>query len=148
MATATKTAGAAHALETSAAINSDAFKDGYEKMTKGMSELADFQKSSVEAVLASTGAFAKGVEKAASAQTAFLKSSYEDGVAAMTAASTSKSMQDVLEVQTDYLRSAFEKNLGYFNKLADHWIATSKETVEPLKARYGEFVEVVQSYRP
>lgn len=148
MATATKTTGAADAFETSAAINPDSFKEGYEKLTKGMSEIADFHKNSVEAVLASTGAFAKGVEKAASEQTAFLKSAYEDGVAAVTAASGSKSMQDVLEVQTDYLRSAFEKNLGHFNRLADHWMATGKQAAEPLKARYGEFVEMVQSYRP
>lgn len=148
MATTAKTAGAGEAFETSAAINADAFKEGYEKMSKGMSDLADFHKNSVEAVMTSTGAFAKGFEKAASEQTAFLKAAYEDSLAAVNAASASKSVQGVFEAQSDYLRAAFEKNLSHFNKLADHWIATGKETVEPLKARYGEFVEIVQSYRP
>ena len=148
MATAKKTAGAADAFETSAAINADAFKDGFEKFTKGMSEFADFQKNAVEAFMASTGALAKGVEKAAAEQTEFLKAAYEDGIAATTAASSSKSVQDAFEIQSDYMRAAFEKNLGHFNKLADHWVATGKEAAEPLKARYGEFVEFVQSYRP
>lgn len=147
MATAKKTT-TANIFETGPAINADAWKDGYEKLTKGMSELADFQKESVEAVLASSGALAKGVEKAASEQTEFMKAAYEDGVAAFSAATNSKSVQEAFEAQSGYLRSAFEKNLGYFNKLTDHWMATGKEAVEPLKSRYGEFVEIVQSYRP
>lgn len=148
MTTAKKAGSAADAFETGAAINADALKEGYDKFTKGMSEFADFQKNSVEALLASTGALAKGVEKAAAEQTEFLKASYEDGVAALTAASTAKSAQDAIEVQSDYLRATFEKNLGHFNKLADHWISTGKQAAEPLKARYGELVEIVQSYRP
>ena len=148
MATAKKSASPADAFETTAAINADAFKEGYEKMTKGMNELADFNRNSLEAFAASAGLFAKSLEKAASDQSAFLKSSYEEGVAAVKAATSSKSVQDALEVQTDYLRSALEKNISHMNKLADHWVSTGKEVVEPMKVRYTELVEKIQSFRP
>ena len=148
MATAKKTTSTADAFETTAAINADAFKEGYEKMTKGMSELADFQRNSLEALMSSAGLFAKSVEKAASAQSEFLKSSYEESIAAVKAASSSKSVQDAMEIQTDYLRSALEKNISHFNKLADHWITTGKEAAEPIKVRYSELVEKIQSFRP
>lgn len=98
--------------------------------------------------MASAGTFAKGAEKAASEQSAFLKAAYEEGVAAAKAAATSKSAQEALDIQSDYLRTAFERNLGQLNKMADHWLSTTKEAVEPLTERYGELVEKIQSYRP
>ncbi len=146
MATAKKTAG--EAFETLATMNPEALKEGYEKVAKGFSNLADFQKGTFEALVASAGSFAKGVEKLTSEQAAYAKSAYEDGVAAAKAAATSKSVQEALDIQSEYVRSVFEKNLGQFNKMADQWISTTKEAAEPLTARYSEFVEMVQSYRP
>ena len=147
MATAKKTASAADALE-SLSFKPEAFKEGYEKLADGFSTFADFQKSSLEALIASAGTLAKGAEKAASEQSAFAKSCYEECVAAAKAAASSKSAQEAFDIQSEYVRSAFEKNLGQFNKLADHWVGTTKDFAEPLTARYGEFVELVQSYRP
>lgn len=146
MATAKKTAG--ETFETLTAMNPETLKEGYDKFAKGFSNLADFQKGAFEAWVASAGSLAKGVEKLTSEQTAFAKATYEDGVAAAKAAATSKSVQEALDIQSEYVRSTFEKNLSQFNKMADQWISTTKEAAEPLTSRYSEFVEMVQSYRP
>ncbi|MEX0645453.1 MAG: phasin family protein [Parvularculaceae bacterium] len=146
MATAKKTA--SETFETLTAMNPEALKEGYEKVAKGFSNLADFQKGTFEALVTSAGSLAKGVEKLTSEQTAFAKGAYEDSVAAAKAAATSKSVQEALDIQGEYLRTTFEKNLSQFNKMADQWISTTKEASEPLTARYSEFVEMVQSYRP
>ena len=69
-------------------------------------------------------------------------------MAAAKAAAASKSAQEALDLHSDYLRSAFEKNLGQINKMADLWLATTKEVADPLTERYSEFVELAQSYRP
>lgn len=148
MATAKKTFGSNESFETLTAVNSESLREGYDKFAKGVSQFADFQKGSLEALMASANSFAKGVETAATEHTAFAKASYEEGVAAAKAAAASKSIQEAFDIQSDYLRTAFEKNLNQFNKLADHWAATTKQASEPLTARYGEFVEIVQSYRP
>ena len=128
--------------------NTEFLKDGYEKMSERMSAFADFQRSTYEAFVASSSALAKGVEKVTSEQTAFAKESYEDGVAAAKAVTTSKSVQDAINAQNDYLRGAFEKNMQQFNKIADSWLSMSKEASEPLTEKYGEFVEKVQAFRP
>ncbi|OFX00363.1 MAG: hypothetical protein A3E78_02875 [Alphaproteobacteria bacterium RIFCSPHIGHO2_12_FULL_63_12] len=112
-----------------------------------MNSWADFQKSSVEAMMASAGVFAKGFEKAASTQASFVKEQFEEGVATAKAAATSKSLQEALELQNEFVRTAFEKNLGQASKLAEHWTGVAKEASDPLTKRYGEFVELVQSYR-
>lgn len=148
MATAKKAATATETFETWTAATPEAFKEGYEKLAGGLTKWADFNRESLEAVTTSAGRLAKGFEKAASEHAAFAKEAYEDGIAAFKATTTSKSVQEALDIQSEFLRSAFEKNLGQFNKFADHWLTTTKEAAEPLTTRYSEFVDMVQSYRP
>ncbi len=148
MAAAEKTAGATDNFEAFTTINPDTFKEGYEKLSEGVTALADFQKSTYEAILASANVFYKGVEKVATDSTAFTKTAMEEGVEATKAATSSKNIQEVFEANNQFVQSTVEKNLGQINKMADLWIETSKKAAEPLTARYNEFVELVQSYRP
>ncbi len=138
---------AAEAFESLTTFSPDAYKDGYEKFAKSMTSWADFQKGSVEAYMASAAAFAKGFEKAASTQAGFVKEQFEEGVAIAKAAASSGSVQEAMELQNEFVRTAFEKNLGQATKMADHWTGVAKEAADPLTKRYGEFVEMVQSYR-
>ncbi len=129
-------------------MNPEAFKDGYERFAKSATAFADFQKGSLEAVMACAGAYARGLEKAASEQTAFVKEAYEDGVSAAKSATSAGSVQEAFEVQSAYAQSALEKNMSFATKIADHWSGVTREATDPLSKRYGEFVEVVQTYRP
>ncbi|MEZ5921933.1 MAG: phasin family protein [Parvularculaceae bacterium] len=136
-----------NAFESATAFTSDAFKEGYEKFATGSNSFADFQKGSLEAWMQSANIVAKGFEKAATEQASFAKDRFEDSVAVVKAASTSKSVQEAIELQSDFARTAFEKNLAFANTLADHWNGVAKEASEPMTKRYSEFVEMVQSYR-
>ncbi|WDI31365.1 TIGR01841 family phasin [Hyphococcus flavus] len=147
MAATKKNATAADAFDFQA-FSPDAFKDGYEKFAEGMTAMADFHKESLNAVMASAGAFAKGVEKLTAEQTAFTKAAYEDTVANAKAAAGSKTVQEAIELNNEFVRSSIEKNLGQINKVADIWSETTKESVEPLSARYSDLVEKIQAYRP
>lgn len=142
----TKKSATAEGFET-LGFSPDAFKDGYEKFSKSLNSFADFQKGSLEAMMASATTVAKGFEQAASAQAGFVKEQYEETVALAKAASSSKSVQETIEMQSEFAKTVFERNLGLVTKLADHWNGVAKEASEPLTKRYGEFVEMVQSYR-
>jgi hypothetical protein len=142
-----KKSAAADAVE-SLGFQSEAVRQGYERFTKSLGTLADFQKHTLEALIASAGAAARGVETATSEHATYAKECYEDCVAAARATSSCASIQEAFDVQGDYLRAAFEKNLNQFNRLADHWVTTTKAVAEPMTSRYGAFVEMVQSYRP
>ncbi|MFN3958692.1 MAG: phasin family protein [Parvularculaceae bacterium] len=143
---ATKKAASAEGFET-LGFSPDAFRDGYEKFAKSLNSFADFQKGSLEAMMASANVVAKGFEQAASAQAGFVKEHYEETVALAKAAAASKSVQEAIELQTEFAKTAFERNIGLVTKLADHWNGVAKEASEPLTKRYGEFVEMVQTYR-
>lgn len=145
MATAKKTTADAFDM---AAFSPDAFKQGYEKLAESMTAAADFHKESLNALMASAGAFAKGFEKLTTEHASFSKTAYEDVVATAKAAASSKTLQEAVELNSDFVRTTVEKNLGQINKVADIWASTAKETVEPLTARYSDLVEKIQSYRP
>ncbi len=148
MAATKKTAGPTEAFETLTAMNPESFKEGYEKFAEGVSTVADFQKEAMDALMASAGAFAKGVEKLASEQTAFTKAAFEDTVANAKAAASAKSVQEAIDLNGEFVRTTVEKNLGQVNKVAELWITSAKETVEPLTGHYGAMVEKIQAYRP
>ena len=131
----------------SISISPEAMKDGYEKLAKGVNSVAEFNKGTLEAVMASAGVLAKGFEKAASTQASFVKERFEDGVATAKAAAASKSLQEAVELQSEFVRKAFEQNLGQATALADLWTGVAKEAADPLTKRYSEFVEMVQAYR-
>ncbi len=147
MAAAKKTANGAEAFDMTA-FSPESFKEGYEKITEGMSSLADFHKESLNAMMASAGAFAKGFEKLTSESTSFSKAAFDESVATAKAAASAKTLQEALELNSDFMKASVEKNLGQINKVADIWASTAKDTVEPLTARYTELVEKIQSYRP
>lgn len=147
MAATTKTTTAADAFDFKA-FSPESFKDGYEKFAEGLTAIADFQKDSLNATMASAGEFAKGVEKLTAEQTAFSKAAFEDTVASAKAAAASKTVQEAVELNSDFVRTSIEKNLGQINKVADIWTETTKKSVEPLTARYSELVEKIQAYRP
>jgi phasin family protein len=130
------------------AFGPESFKEGYEKFAEGVSSFADFQKESLNALMASASAFAKGVEKLTAEQAAFTKASFEDTVATAKAAAATKTLQEAIELNSDFVRASVEKNLGQINKVADIWTSTAKDTVEPLTVRYTELVEKIQAYRP
>ena len=148
MAATKKTTEAAEVFEKLTSVNPESLKEGYDKIAEGMSAVADFQKGSMEAVMASAGAFAKGFEKLTSEQTSFAKTALEDSLANAKAATSAKNVQDAVELNRELVRKSIETNLGQVSKVTDIVIETAKETVEPLTAHYSEMVEKIQAYRP
>lgn len=138
----------AFAFDGFSAFTPDAMKDQYEKFAKGFSAFADMNKDAADAAMTSAGVVAKGVEKAASVQASFIKETYEDSMAALKAASSSADLQKAVEIQTDFARGQFEKNVSLATGLVDHWTAVAREASAPLTKRYAEFVEKAQSFRP
>lgn len=130
------------------AFTPETFKEGYEKFAENLNVFADFQKESLNAVMASAGAFAKGVEKLTAEQTAFSKTAFEESMANAKTAAATKSVHEAIEVNSDFVRASVEKNLGQLNKVADICASTAKDAVDPISVRYTELVEKIQSFRP
>lgn len=138
----------AKTTETFATAGTDAMKDGFEKAVTGFTKVGEFNKSTFDAFVASANAATKNFEALSEESSAFAKKSIEDGVATAKAAASTRSVQDLVELNTNYIKSSYEAYVGQMNKVSDMFIAASKDAVEPIQERYTALVEMVQSYRP
>ncbi len=135
-------------FEAFSGINTDSFKDGFEKVNKGFEQVSEFQKDSMEALAGAGNKVAATMEQFSTEQATFAKDSFDESVKAVQTLVQCKSPQEALEVNTEFFRSSFEKNMAQFNKMTEMFVSTSKEATEPLTDSYNQFVEKVQSFRP
>lgn len=135
-------------MESMASAGNEAFKEGFEKFNQGFTDLSAMGKETVETFVETTNAATKTMEAMNSEVMGYAKQSMEDSVAAAKAAMTSRSLQELIEVNTDYTKSAFDAYMGQMNKLSDMWVAAAKDTVEPFNEHVAAWTEKMQSYRP
>ena len=147
MASKTKSTNGAETMETVMSASSEAVKQSMEKAMKSFDDIASFNKSTVDALVQSANVASKGLEALSAEVMSYSKQSLEDYMAATKAAMGSRSVQEFLEINTDYAKTAFDTYVGRFTKLGDMASSTAKDAFEPISGRLNAFMEAVQSYR-
>jgi phasin family protein len=87
----------------------------------------------------------KGAETLGARAMAYSKKSMEDQVAAAKSLAGAKSVQEAIELQTTFAKTAFEAYVAEVTKMSETVAASMKETVAPLNERVTALVERVQS---
>jgi len=134
-------------FETAMKNGSDAFKAGFEKAVKGYDQFWDYGRDTVEAYAKAANAAGKGAETIQNEIYAYSKQSVEESISAAKALFGSKSVHEAFEVQTDFVKSAFESYVGEVTKLTEIVFATTKEAFNPLQGRVQAWAEVVENAR-
>jgi phasin family protein len=124
-----------------------AFKDAMEKTLAAINDANAYSRENLEAVIASATAAAKGAETLSTQAAAFAKKSVEDQVAAAKSLASAKSVQEVVELQTTFARTALETYLAELNRWGETVTASMKDSVQPLNARMTATVERIQAAR-
>jgi len=137
----------AETMETVITAGTDAVKQSMEKAMKSFDDIATFNKSTVDALVKSANAASKGLEALSAEVMSYSKQSVEDYIAATKAAMSSRSVQEFMEVNTDYAKTAFDTYVGKVTKLSDMASTTAKDTFEPLSGRLNALMEIVQAGR-
>ena len=122
-----------------------AFKDTVEKSMSALAEMNVHSKKNLEAVVASVTAATKGAETLGAHAMAFSKKAMEDHVAVAKTLASAKSVQEVVELQTSFAKTAFETYIAEMNKMAETVAASMKESMSPINERVTAMVERVQS---
>lgn len=133
--------------ETFAKNGADALKNGFEKAAKNYDHMLGFGKETVEAYTRAATAAGKGAQALHGEIFSFSKHSIEESVAATKAVLGSKTVQEAVELQTDFARTQFEAYVGQMAKLGEIFVSTAKETFEPIQGRVQAWVDVVQNSR-
>jgi phasin family protein len=124
-----------------------AFKDSIEKSLSALGEINTHSKKNLEAVVASVTAATKGAEALGAQAMAFSKKNLEDQVAAAKSLTSAKSVQEVVELQTAWAKSALEAYISEMNKASETVASSVKESFQPINERITALVERIQAAR-
>lgn len=143
-----KTAAAATAqAEKVQAAGAKAFREGLDRTTASLSDLSAESKQNLDAVVASAAAAQKGAETLSAQALSYGKTSWESGVAAAQSMAKVRSVQELIELQTSYTKSAMEVYLAEVTKATDVFTASVKDSFKPINERVTATVEKFQAAR-
>lgn len=134
-------------VEQMTTASNQAFKDAVEKTLSALNEANTYSKSNLEAVVASVTAATKGAETLGAQAMAYSKKSVEDQVAAAKSLAGAKSIQEVVELQTAFAKSALEAYMAEMGKMSETVAASFKDSLKPLNERVTAAVERMQAAR-
>jgi phasin family protein len=134
-------------VEQFTTAGNQAFKDAVEKSLAGLNEANAYSKKNLEAVIASVTAAAKGAEALGAETIAYSKAAMENQVAAAKSLSGAKSVQEVVELQTSFAKSALEAYIAQMSKASEIVSASLKDSMKPLNERVTAAVERLQAAR-
>jgi phasin family protein len=122
-----------------------AFKDSIEKSLTALGEVNANSKKNLEAAVASVTAATKGAEALGAQALAYSKKAMEDQVAAAKSLTGAKSVQEVVELQTAFAKSALEAYIAEVTKASETVSAAVKASFLPLNERVTALVEKIQA---
>ncbi|MBI1406964.1 MAG: phasin family protein [Caulobacter sp.] len=134
-------------VEQFTTAGNQAFKDSVEKSLAGLNEMNAHSKKNLEAVVASVTAATKGAESLGAQAMAYSKKAMEDQVSAAKALSGAKSVQEAMELQTTWAKSAMELYMAEIGKMGETVAAAVKDSMKPLNERVTATVEKIQSVK-
>ncbi len=97
----------------------------------------EMQKAAQESIDTSVKSFAvvtKGVQAISAEVVDYSKKSFEQGSAAMEKLLGVKSLDKAIEVQSDYLKTAYEGYIAQLNKVGELYVDLAKEVYKPYEA--------------
>jgi phasin family protein len=100
-------------------------------------DFAAIGKENFEAFTASSKIWMAGVQDLTKQFAATAKTSLEESVATFKALSTVKSVQEAIELQTSYSKTAIAKALAESTKLTEASMKLTEEALAPITARFA-----------
>lgn len=134
-------------IESVITPTAEAFQAGYEKLQASFGEAFVNSKANMEAMTSSAKIAADGVKQASEISLAYMKSSAALATETAKTLGGVKSLQEAVEIQADYARSAMSTYFAEFTKVSDVMLGAMKESVKPISERTSAVWSSIQSAR-
>ncbi|MEL6566810.1 MAG: phasin family protein [Pseudomonadota bacterium] len=118
-----------------------------ENMDRFMSlagEMTELSREGLTAATASAQASAKGAQEINTKALSFFQESMATGMEASKTVGAAKSLQEAMELQATFAKTAFDTCMKQFGEMATLYASTMKEASAPLNAHAGTMVEKLQ----
>jgi hypothetical protein len=87
----------------------------------------------------SFGTLSKSAQAIAVEVADYTKTSFEQGTAALEKLLGAKSVEQAIEIQQSYLKSAYEGAVAQATKIGELYTELAKETYRPFESAFGKF---------
>jgi hypothetical protein len=108
-------------------------------MTASFDGLQKFGKEQLEAASSVTASLAKGLQTIAAETTEFSKRSIEANSAYIEQLLNAKSIDDTIQIQSEYAKSAYARLLAQITKIGDLYTSLAKEAFKPVESALTKF---------
>ena len=110
---------------------------------QGYEEFTAFGKANLDAFVEANSIFVKGVEEISKELLSLTRSSVEQAAAAASAILAAKTLKDVVELNTDFAKTQYEKLIANTTRIGELSVKLATESSAPLTARANRVVETV-----
>lgn len=107
-------------------------------MAQNLEDMQKFGKEGLDSAVKSMTAVSKGYQAIAAEMVDYTKKSFEDGSAAVEKLAAAKSLDKLIELQSDYMKSAFEAAVARATKIGELYAELFKEAFKPYEANFSK----------
>jgi len=111
-------------------------------MVKNIDELQQFGKSNMDATVKSFGSLSNGLQAIAAEMADYSKRVFEQGTAATEKLIGAKSLEKAFEVQSDYVKTAYEGFVAEATKLGELYTDLAKEAYKLFEGQWSKAASV------
>jgi phasin family protein len=111
-------------------------------MVKNIDDFQQLSKDNMDATLKSFGACSKSAQAIAVELADYGKKVFEQSTAATEKLIGAKSLEKAFEVQSDYVKSAYEGFVAEATKLGELYADLAKEAYKPFESQFGKVASV------
>jgi hypothetical protein len=108
-------------------------------MINGFDDIQKLSKDNVDTALKSAGVVGKGFQAIAAEAADYTKKSFEAGSSAFEKLLGAQTIDKAIEVQSDYLRTAYEGYVGQMTKFGEIFTDMTKDAYKPYETVFGKF---------
>jgi phasin family protein len=119
-------------------------KDMMEKNMKSMTEMTEFAKGNVEALIESAKAAAAGAETLTTHFVETSKKSAEEAQAAFKTMTAAKTPNELMAAQNEFARAQFDKAVANMSHFSETWLKLAGDVVQPISSRMAVAAETVK----
>ena len=135
------------AADQAADFGKKTFKDTVETSLNTFAEINAASKRNLEALTDSFNAASQGAQALGAQAVAYSKKAFEDQVGAAKSLAAAKTVQEAMDIQADFAKTAIDGYLAEMNRWTDTMAATAKSSFKPINDRVSAVVEQIQAAR-
>ncbi|MEZ5827603.1 MAG: phasin family protein [Hyphomicrobiales bacterium] len=107
-------------------------------MLKGFEEFQKVGKDGFDAYVRSFGEMNKGFQAIAAEVTDYSKKAFEDSTRAFEQLVGAKSIEQAIEIQSQYAKKAYDTYMAEMSKLGEMYVGLAKDAYKPVEAAFAK----------